>query len=120
MSIRFAAAWNATNPAIAHSLCTGAPLDACNDNQPAIKDYRGIPPVASAISTPACPTDAAGLAATLMHFARYGLSAAHQARIRAEVAHTTGDTRAMTHWLDICRRLDRRMACAAMKALGCD
>lgn len=111
MSIRFAAALNATNPAIAHSLCTGAPLDACNDNRPTV-DSR--PAVASKAAT---IDDAGSLAATLMHFARYGLSAAHRARINAEAAHATGDGRAVTHWLDICRQLDRRLACAAMKAL---
>ncbi|MFC0204168.1 hypothetical protein [Novosphingobium soli] len=34
MTIRFAAAWKGAPPALAPSLCTGAPLDSVNDNPP--------------------------------------------------------------------------------------
>jgi len=116
MTIRFAAAWGGMTTAIARSLCLSAPLDAVNDNQPATR------PVLRTDRSPAAPSIAdaahdAMLAAALMHFSRYGLSAASRARAEAEIAHAAGDVAASTHWLDICRQLDRRMADATARRL---
>jgi hypothetical protein len=116
MTIRFAAAWGGMTPAIARSLCPGAPLGAVNDNPP-----RGRPVLRTVRSpAPAAPgADDALLAAALMHFARHGLSAASRARAEAEAeaAHASGDTGASARWLEICRQLDRRMADAAARRL---
>ncbi|NCU11566.1 MAG: hypothetical protein GXC70_05305 [Sphingomonadaceae bacterium] len=51
----------------------------------------------------------------LLHFARFGLGAASDARNRARQCHHAGDQAGYRHWLAICRVLDRRMA-AALKA----
>ncbi len=110
MTIRFAAAWGGTTPAIARSLCLGAPLGAVNDN--GAKQRPALRTVSSSEALGSAGNDAA-LAAALMHFARHGLSAASRARSEAETAHASGDTQARRHWLDICRQLDRRMGDAA-------
>ncbi|EJL28574.1 hypothetical protein [Novosphingobium sp. AP12] len=113
MTIRFAAAWGGTTPVLSRSLCLGAPLGASNDNPLSARRLalHAVP------SAPEAELDA-GLAAALMHFARHGLSAATQARDEALAAHASGDVEASVHWLDICRRLDRRMARAAERRLG--
>jgi hypothetical protein len=113
MTIRFAAAWGGTTPAIARSLCLGAPLGASNDNPPSPRRLalHAVP------SAPAAQLDPA-LAAALMHFARHGLSAATQARDEALAAHASGDAEASARWLGICHQLDRRMAQAAERRLG--
>lgn len=48
----------------------------------------------------------------LKHFATHGLGAARIARHEAERAFFAGDRQSYTHWLGICRTLDRRMAAA--------
>lgn len=111
MTIRFAAAMNGTMPAIAGVLCTGAPLDAANDNA-----ARGRPTLCAVSNTATVAMDA-GIAEALMHFARHGLSAADRARIEAEAAHARGDVPARTRWLGICSHLDRRMAAAVAHRL---
>lgn len=112
MTIRFAAAWGGTTPAIARSLCLSAPLGAVNDNLPRLR------PLLRTVKSPApAATDDAALAAALMHFARHGLSAASHARAEAEAAHALGDAPARTRWLAICRQLARRMADAAARRL---
>lgn len=122
MTIRFAAAWGGTTPAIARALCPGAPLSAGNDNPPATR--RQTRRMALARTAPAGeaalqPADLdAALAAALMHFARHGLSAATLARDEALAAHAAGDESAEIRWLEICRRLDSRMAAAAERRLG--
>ena len=50
------------------------------------------------------------LRATLKHFARYGLSAAENARAEAERAFFADDREGYRWWLAVCRALDRRMA----------
>lgn len=118
MTIRFAAAWGGTTPAIARSLCVGAPLGAVNDNTPRSRPVlRTVSSnMASAAEAASAESDAA-LAAALMHFARHGLSAATRARTEAETAHASGDVSTSAHWLEICRQLDRRMAAAATRRL---
>jgi hypothetical protein len=111
MTIRFAAAWGGTTPAIARSLCLGAPLGAVNDNEPRIR------PLLRTVTSPVPAADDAMLAAALMHFARHGLSAASRARAEAEAAHASGDATASRRWLEICAQLDRRMADAAARRL---
>ncbi|HUD28542.1 MAG TPA: hypothetical protein VMQ93_06695 [Novosphingobium sp.] len=113
MTIRFAAAWGGTTPAISRSLCLGAPLGASNDNPPCPRRLalHAVP------NAPEAELDQT-LAAALMHFARHGLSAASQARDEAVAAHASGDIEASARWLEICRRLDRRMAQAAQDRLG--
>ncbi|WP_404482239.1 hypothetical protein [Novosphingobium sp. BL-52-GroH] len=114
MTIRFAAAWGGTTPAIARSLCLSAPLGAVNDNHPHARPL--LRSVSDAQDAPDAEDDTA-LAAALMHFARHGLSAATRARAEAEAAHASGDTLASARWLEICRRLDRRMADATARRL---
>jgi hypothetical protein len=111
MTIRFAAAWNGTTPAIARSIAIGAPLGAANDNAPRNRLHAVVPEADDEDGADARLADA------LMHFARHGLSAASTARAQAEAAHASGDTEASARWLDICHRLDRRMAAAAAKGL---
>jgi hypothetical protein len=116
MTIRFAAAWGGTTPAIARSLCRGAPLGAVNDNEATSRPVLRTP--AAPRSPQAAPhADDALLATTLMHFARHGLSAASKARAEAEAAHASGDARASARWLAICRQFDRRMADAVARRL---
>ena len=112
MTIRFAAAWGGTTPAIVRALCPSAPLSAANDNRGAgrraLFAFAPTPPAADAV------TEGQLLADTLRHFARHGLAAATQARAQAEVADAAGDSTGRDHWIAICRQLDRRMgdACA--------
>lgn len=48
----------------------------------------------------------------LLHFARFGMAAANQARDEAHKAFFAGDRAGYDHWLAICRTLDQRMAAA--------
>jgi len=107
MSIRFSAARSETNPAIMRVLCPVAPLDAANDN---LRDRRRRP------DWPAARVDPSNLPDALKHFARHGLSAALQARLKAEAARAEGDEVACARWLGICRQFDRRMADATARA----
>jgi hypothetical protein len=85
----------------------------------AARDARKSP-VARALSRPEARTAAndnsasAGhdlmLYAALRHFSEFGLSAPHQARERAKAAFFAGDRKSYDWWLEICRRLDKRMA----------
>lgn len=52
------------------------------------------------------------LHAALRHFAKHGLAAADHARQQAMAAADAGDRQTFEWWLEICRALDRRMACA--------
>ncbi len=92
MSIRFAAAQRAmsvlTGPA-GHARLTAR---AANDNAPTGRDVL--------------------LRDALKHFAQHGLRAAQVARDNAMEAHRQSDAAACTHWTEICRALDRRMAMA--------
>ena len=53
----------------------------------------------------------------LRHFAEHGLGAAEQARQEAERCHAQGALDACREWLEICRRLDRRMASTLARKL---
>ena len=53
------------------------------------------------------------LRAALRHFAEHGISAAREARAKAENAFFAGDRRAYDYWLGITRTLDRRLAAEA-------
>lgn len=108
MTIRFSAARGGTNPAIARALCPSAPLGAVNDNTRS----AGLPGEASASALP----ENTVLPDALRHFARHGLSAALQARLKAEAAQAVGDELASVRWLAICRQFDRRMADATARA----
>ena len=118
MTIRFAAAWGGTTPAIARSLCLGAPLGAVNDNIPSSGPVlRTVSSDTASAAEAAWSEIDAALATALMHFARHGLSAASRARTEAETAHASGDASASAQWLEICRQLGRRMAAAATRRL---
>jgi hypothetical protein len=54
----------------------------------------------------------------LKHFAAHGLGAAAQARLEAERGWHAGRAEEYRHWLEICRRFDRRMAAALEARLG--
>jgi hypothetical protein len=58
------------------------------------------------------------LRATLEHFARHGLSAAAEARTRAQQASDGGDAASCHHWQSVSRMLDRRLAFAAPHRAG--
>lgn len=121
MTIRFAAARGGTTPAIARALCPGAPLGAVNDNPRvprAGRIARAVPLDRAQNEGQSEGQNEAQLAAALMHFARHGLSAAARARAEAEAAHHAGDGAARTHWLGICRQLDRRMAEATERRIA--
>lgn len=92
MSIRFAAAHNsiaALAGAGNHARLMGP---AANDNGAPAQDVL--------------------LRDALKHFARHGLRAAQVARDNALAALNLDDDISCTHWLGICRTLDRRMAMA--------
>lgn len=119
MTIRFAAAWTGKTSAMAPSLCRGASLAASNDNQPP-RRTRHAPLQAAPVAPEPVVDQEVSLAKALMHFARYGLSAASRARSEAQVAHAAGDRQARALWLDICRHLDRRMAASVARDLVLD
>ncbi|MDD3797894.1 MAG: hypothetical protein PHE36_01810 [Novosphingobium sp.] len=50
------------------------------------------------------------LYAALRHFSEFGLSAPREARAQAKAAFFAGDRKSYDWWLEICRRLDKRMA----------
>ena len=95
MSIRFAAA----RPRLRHQMAARQALAACrppaNDNTHDNAAHR---------------PDRAVLHAALRHFANHGMAAASEAATRARAAAARGDQAESTHWLEICRLLDRRLA----------
>ena len=113
MTIRFAAAWGGTTPAIARTLCPSAPLGAVNDNLPIPLGTQALMagPTAEDAASGYLPVEA------LRHFARHGLAAAAQARAEAEAAQAAGNAEGRDHWIAVCRQLDRRMAEACTRAL---
>ncbi|MEJ2410142.1 MAG: hypothetical protein P8Y48_12615 [Novosphingobium sp.] len=108
MTIRFAAAWGGTTPAIMRALCPSAPLGAVNDNHRMLTVRR----IARRPARVIAPVESDGeiLTAALRHFGRYGFAAAAKARSEAVVAHAAGDHQGRDRWIAICRQLDRRMA----------
>ncbi|SFG34704.1 hypothetical protein SAMN05518801_11832 [Novosphingobium sp. CF614] len=117
MTIRFAAAWGGTTPAIVRALCPSAPLGAVNDNRRAVRlavctadRDRAMPLIASS-------ADEQLLVETLRHFARFGLAAAAKARAEAEAAESAGNSAGRDRWIAICRQLDRQMADACTREL---
>lgn len=68
-----------------------------------------LPPAAANDDGPAGVADPI-VRAALSHFSAHGLSAAHDARRRAEAAFFTGDREAYRWWLETCRLLDGRIA----------
>lgn len=99
MTITFAASRKPASSPLLRAAIRGVPMRAANDNSQSL------------------PNDDL-LRATLRHFAEYGLGAAEQARINAEQAFFAGDRGEYTHWMDICRALDRRMAAAVAARQG--
>ena len=99
MTIHFAAARPAAQGALAYAFAPPAPRQAVNDNGPE-------------------PLGDTLLRAALLHFGRYGMGAARQARAEAERALAGGDDEGYQWWRDICRALDRRMAAGLEKRTG--
>lgn len=118
MTIRFAAAWGGTTPAIARALCPSAPLGASNDNRRALSLACRAGETQPLKTSPVLGLDERLLADALRHFARHGLAAAAKARTEAEQAAALGDSAARDRWIAICRQLDRRMAEACMRAFS--
>ncbi len=100
MSIRFAAARPIGLNPIGCAFIAGAPRRAANDN-----------------GGHAAGSDRL-LKATLRHFAAHGLSAAEQARAKAEEAFFAGNSEEYRWWLAICAALDRSMAKAVAFRCG--
>ena len=98
MTIHFAAARTASCSPIARALARRAIGRVANDN-----------------GAPAVSSDQV-LKAALRHFAKHGLSAAREARAKAEEAFFAGDRQAYDWWLEITRTLDRRMALSLQEA----
>ncbi len=90
MTIHFAAARDARKSPVARALARPEVRTEANDNGEAGQDLM--------------------LYAALRHFSEFGLSAPHQARERAKAAFFAGDRPGYDWWLEICRRLDKRMA----------
>lgn len=102
MSIRFAAPRHAIRNRMEHTAARVACLVAANDN----------PSLANGANASRHDRLAkATIDAALRHFARHGMAAAQQARTRAQAARAEGDEQGFAWWLEICRALDRRMAC---------
>ena len=97
MTIRLATARRSSNPFVSRSLAAPRFSAPANDNR-----RVGATP--------------AQLRAALLHFARYGLSAADKASQAALRAWREGDAVAMREWLEVCRTLDPRRA-APLEAL---
>jgi hypothetical protein len=95
MSLRFAASRQGNDAILARALTCVLPDSVANDNGRPLGDIMGNPQM---------------LRATLLHFARHGLSAADQARIEAERARLEEREDDFRHWIAVCRQLDRRMA----------
>jgi hypothetical protein len=110
MTIRFSAARGGVTPGYARKLCASAPLGAVNDNPRNIDGNLADTAEPAEITMPILPD-------ALRHFAQHGLSAALQARLKAEAASAEGDELACARWLAICRQFDRRMAFAAARRL---
>lgn len=114
MTIRFAAAWGRTTPAMVGVLCCSAPLSAANDNRRAdATPRRWIQHRTAAEAT----ANGRLLTEALHHFARHGLAAAARARAEAETAAAAGDDASRDRWIAICHQLDRRMADACLRNL---
>lgn len=64
----------------------------------------------------ASATDDAALAYALRHFASHRMNAASVAADNARAANASGDAAGFTHWLTVCRVLDRRLAAALGKS----
>ncbi|OCC22810.1 hypothetical protein MB02_15510 [Croceicoccus estronivorus] len=90
MTIHFAAARNATNSPVARVMKCPKSRRPANDVDTATSDLM--------------------LYAALRHFSEYGLSAPQEARAQAKAAFFAGDRKSYDWWLEICRRLDKRMA----------
>jgi len=94
MTITFAASRAPASSPLLRAAIRGVPMRAANDNAQGLSDDDL-------------------LRSALRHFAEHGLGAAEQARINAEQAFFAGDRASYGRWMEICRRLDRRMAAAA-------
>ena len=103
MSIRFAAARSRPIPGLCFSTGGALPPIAANDG---------------AAAAAVAPTRQLVLRAALRHFAEHGMAAAARARENAWAAHRRDQPAECTHWLEICRTLDRRMADAAGAAFA--
>lgn len=118
MAIRFVAAKGSADPVVAGATCRSAPLNAGNDNADRKCAASAMTP--SIVNRP-LPSPAANdeqiLGEALRHFARHGLSAAEHARRNAQVASQSGDSASCRWWIEICRRLDRRMAASFERRL---
>jgi hypothetical protein len=95
MPLHFAASRSGQDAILARIFGHRVEVQAANDNGRPMGELMGDPQV---------------LRATLLHFARYGLSAADAARDEAVAAFGANDEDAGRRWLAICRQLDRRMA----------
>lgn len=91
MTIRFAAAINASAHPVVRQICRVRMRAAANDNPGGRKTDRLV-------------------YEALRHFAQHGLAAARHARACAEDAHFARDRDSYDWWLGICRQLDKRMA----------
>lgn len=123
MAIRFAAARGCAKPAIDTAICRSAPLSAGNDNAdrkcaPGTIELSIVNRAPSAEGVRKAANDEAMLGEALRHFARHGLSAAEHARRNAQAANLNGDAASCSWWIEICRRLDRRMAARFEKRLA--
>jgi len=101
---------------IVHPLRVSVLLNAVNDNRPPV----GIPVrlTRNNRKRPDLSMDGQILTDALRHFAVHGLSAASSARSHAITAQSMGDEASRDHWLEICRKLDRRMADACARNLA--
>lgn len=97
MPLRFAAARTPGRSPIARALTKKATGRPANDNGDA-----HLPATGSRIDDVT--------RAALRHFAAHGLAAAEMARVRAESAHDAGDDQSYRWWLEMCRKLDSRLA----------
>lgn len=99
MSIRFAAAGTGEAAAVSRV------LRACRPTMPANDTDHGL-------------DQDLLLHSALRHFARHGLGSVDFARSAAIEAHAQGESEAARHWLDICRKFDRRTARHLTRKLG--
>ena len=120
MTIRFAAAYGGTSPAIVRALCLSAPISGVNDNQLPLAEARTACQAAGERRPVVCTTSDHAplspfhkeplLADALRHFAKHGLSAAANARGKAKQARASGDLQGHERWMAISRTLDPRAA----------
>lgn len=95
MPIHFAAARCASRSPVARALARKAVYRAANDN-PGGAGEDGA--------------EARVLSAALRHFAEHGLRAAEEAATLAEEAWRAGEVDACRWWIEVCRKLDRKLA----------